>query len=162
MLRDGGIFDNSSNENYIVPLYGYDIVRQAKLIIKRLTYDSNVVKIMHIIFAFSTNCYTVNFDKNMNHDALLTGSFRLLGSQNVYTEILWKYMLYRYNYIEAALRFAGLVKHMLDLIILSADIYHDNIYHQKLVDDVVEQAKTVLTFSDIDETPLWGKLQHII
>ncbi|CAF0801471.1 unnamed protein product [Adineta steineri] len=160
MLRDGGIFDNSRNEQVIVPLYGYDIVHRAKSITRHLTYDSTLVKIMHIIFAFSTNSYTVNFDKkNMNSDALINGSFRLLGSQNMYVEILWKYMLYRYTYMEAALHFAALIKYMLDLITLSADIYSENIHHQTLVDDLVEQAKNTLIISDIDTTPLWGKLK---
>lgn len=158
MLRDGGIFENYRNETVIVPLYGYEAVRKARSIIKRLGYDSTLAKAMLAVFAFSTNCFTLDFDKNLHQDALLYGEFRLLGSQNMYVEILWTYMLYRYSYMETALRFAGLVKHMLDLIILSSDIYTENVYHQQLVDDVVERAKNTLILSDIDETPLWGKL----
>ncbi|CAF1522004.1 unnamed protein product [Adineta ricciae] len=158
MLRDGGIFESYRNETVIMPLYGYEAVQKARSIIKRLGYDSTLAKAMVAVFAFSTNCFTVDFDKDHHQDALLHGEFRLLGSQNMYVEILWTYMLYRYSYMEAALRFAGLVKHMLDLIILSSDIYTENVYHQQLVDDVVEQAKNTLTLSDIDETPLWGKL----
>lgn len=157
MLRDAGIFESTRNENLIMPLYGYDTVRKARQITKRLCADSTLAKIMPIIFAFSTNCYTVNPEKNVHRDPLLSGSFRLLGSQNMYAEILWKYMLYRYQEGEAALYFAGLIKHMLDLITLSAGIYTDNVYHQQLVDEVVEQAKTTLIPADIDETPLWGK-----
>jgi hypothetical protein len=157
MLRDAGIFDNSRNEGLIVPLYGQEIVRQGKPIIMKLDFDSTLVKIMHIIFAFSTNCYTINYDPHMNKDALLQGAFRLLGSQNFYTEILWKYMIYRYGYKETIHRFAALVKQMLDLITLSAHIYTNNPHHQILVDDLVVQAKTALVLNEHDVAPLWGK-----
>ncbi len=156
MLRDSGMFDNRRNESIIVPLYGQEIVRQAKQINTRLDFDSTLVKIIHIIFAFSTNCYTVNYDPYMNKDALLRGTFRLFGSQNLYIEILWKYMLYRYGYEETVYRFLALVKQMLDLIILSAGIYLDNPRHQILVDNFVEEAKTELV-NENSVVPLWGK-----
>ncbi|CAF1108496.1 unnamed protein product [Rotaria sordida] len=157
MLRDAGIFDNIRNESIIAPLYGHEIVRQAKQITMRLDFDSTIVKIIHMVFAFSTNCYTVNYDPYMSTDALLKGTFRLLGSQNVYTEMLWKYMVYRYGYDETIRRFAALIKQILDLIVLSADIYMDNRYHQILVDDFVEEAKTALILNEKDSIPLWGK-----
>lgn len=158
MLRDAGMFGSKRNERILVPLYGHDIVHEAKKITSRLDIDSTLVKVIHIIFAFSTNSYTINYDTYMNNDALLLGAFRLLGSQNVYVEILWKYMLYRYGYHESIFRFAGLVKHMLDLIILSAGIYTENPHHQILVDDLVEEAKISLILDEKnDSIPLWGK-----
>jgi hypothetical protein len=157
MLRDAGIFHNNRNESLIVPLYGHEVVRQAKRIIMRLDFDSTLVKIIHIVFGFSTNCYTVNYDPCMNKDALLRGTFRLLGSQNVYVEILWKYMVYRYGYKETIYRFAALVKQMLDLIILSAGIYTYNPYHQILVDDFIEEAKSALDLDENNVVLLWGK-----
>ena len=156
MLRDAGIFDSSRNENLIVPLYGHEIVRRAKQINMKLDSDSTLVKIIHIILAFSTNSYTVKYDPYMNRDALLHGTFRLFGSQNVYIEILWKYMIYRYGFKETVLRFAALVKQMLDLMILSAGIYTNNPHHQLLVDDMVEEAKSALIDGN-HAIPLWGK-----
>jgi hypothetical protein len=156
VLRDGEIFGDSRNESLLMPLYGDDIIRQIKRINIKMDLDSTLIKIMHIIFDFSANCYTVNFDMNMDTDALLRGTFRLLGSQNMYVEILWKYMLYRYNYTEAALRFASLVKQLLDLITISVGIYTNNIHHQILIDELVEQATTALTLNDSNATPLWG------
>ena len=157
MLRDAGMFDNSRNESIITPLYGEEVVRQAKRIIMRLDHDSTLIKIVHIIFAFSTNCYTINYDPNVHFDALLSGTFRLLGSQNLYTEILWKYMLYRYGYVQTILRFFGFIKQMLDLINLSAGIYSSNPHHQILVDDLVGEARKALALNDNSDEPLWGK-----
>ncbi|CAF3341862.1 unnamed protein product [Rotaria socialis] len=58
---------------------------------------------------------------------------------------------------KAILRFAALVKHMLDLLALSADICRDNRLHRLLVDDLVEQAKETLSINEKDFVPLWGK-----
>ncbi|CAF4750987.1 unnamed protein product, partial [Rotaria socialis] len=58
---------------------------------------------------------------------------------------------------KAILRFAPLVKHMLDLLALSADICRDNRLHRLLVDDLVEQAKETLSINEKDFVPLWGK-----
>ncbi|CAF3830329.1 unnamed protein product [Rotaria sp. Silwood1] len=157
MLRDAGIFNNMRNESIIAPLYGQEIVHRAKRISMKLDFDSTLVKMLHMIFAFSTNCYTINYNPHMNNDALLTGTFRLLGSQDVYTEILWKYMIYRYGYEETILRFTALIKIILDQIILSTDTYMNNRYHQIIVDDLVEKAKHSLSLNEKDFVPLWGK-----
>lgn len=157
MLRDAGMFDNARNESLIVPLYGEEIVRQAKRLIERLDSDSSLIKLMHMIFAFSTNCYTVNANRSNDRDALLHASFRLLGTQNVYVDLIWKYMLYRYGFDQSVRRFASLIKHMLDLIVLSSDIYRENHYHRILVDDLVDKAKVVLQFEQQETMPLWGK-----
>ncbi|CAF2659080.1 unnamed protein product [Rotaria sp. Silwood2] len=140
MLRDAGIFDNMRNESIILPLYGNEIVRQAKRITRRFDFDSTLIKIIHMVFAFSTNCYTINYDPYMNNDTLLIGTFRLLGSQNKLFFV-----------------FSALVKIILDQIIFSTDIYMNNRHHQILVDDLVEEAKTSLILNEKDFIPLWRK-----
>ena len=87
----------------------------------------------------------------MEEDAFLYDSSRLLTSQNAYVEILWKYMIYRYGHEESVQRFTALVKQMLDLIVLSSDIYVDNPHHQILVDDLVEAAKITLVIDEQEE-----------
>jgi hypothetical protein len=151
MLRDAGMFDNTRNESYLVPLYGQEIVCQAEAIARRFDLDSSLVKLIHIVFAFSTNCYIVKFDPWLEEDAFLHDSSRLLMSQNAYVEILWKYMIYRYGHEESVHRFAALIKQMLDLIVLSSDIYADNPHHQILVDDLVESAKITLVIDEEEE-----------
>ncbi|CAF4150440.1 unnamed protein product, partial [Rotaria sordida] len=81
--------------------------------------------------------------------------------QNVYTVLLWKYMPYRYGYKHTIRRFAALIKQILDLMVLSAGIYMDNQYHRILVDDLVEEAKTILILNEKDSVPLWGKDNHL-
>ncbi|CAF1584232.1 unnamed protein product, partial [Rotaria magnacalcarata] len=51
-----------------------------------------------------------------------------------------------------------LVKHMFDLLALSADICRDNRLDRVLVDALVEQAKETLSINENDFVPLWGKI----
>jgi hypothetical protein len=151
MLRDAGMFDTARNESYLVPLYGQYIDCQARDIVRRFDLDSSLIKLIHIVFAFSTNCYTVKFDPWMEEDAFLYDSSRQLTSQNVYVEILWKYMTHRYGHADSVQRFAALVKRMLDLIVSSSNIYVDNPHHQMLVDDLVEEAKISVVIDEEEE-----------
>lgn len=80
--------------NILLSIYGYDIFQQTKRIIKQLNYDLIIIKLILLIFTFPSNCYMVDKHKNMYDDSLLYGTFRLLSSQNLYVEILWKYIIY--------------------------------------------------------------------
>ena len=63
---------------------------------------------MLIILTFSSNLSVLTFPNKLPSDTFLLGTFRLLGSQNVYVELLWQYMLYRYGYNQTVIRFAYL------------------------------------------------------
>jgi hypothetical protein len=91
------------------------------------------------------------------NDQLLHGTFRLLGSQNVFVEILWKYMLYRYGFMEAVRHLNNLVKHILDMIELAGNVYKNHQLHHDFVDEVVEKTKEQLIISQNEPIVLWGK-----
>jgi hypothetical protein len=93
----------------------------------------------------------------MSNDSLIYGTFRLYGSQNVYVELLWKYMLYRYGYCDTVLHFNKLVKHILDMIKIAAVVYVSHAIHHDYIDDIVEKTKENLITSQNDLIPLWGK-----
>ena len=84
---------------------------------------------MLLVIAFSSNCLIVDIHENMHNDSFIFGTFRLYGSQNVYVELLWRYMLYRYGYSETVLRFSKLVKYILDNIKQTASVYMSNKIH---------------------------------
>jgi hypothetical protein len=93
----------------------------------------------------------------MQNDSLRFGTFRLYGSQNVYVELLWKYMIYRYGYYQTVLRFARIVKYILDKIRQSTSIYMTNKIIRDFMDDIIKKIKEKLTTSQNDMVPLWGK-----
>ena len=150
------LFDQ--NENAILPLYGFDNVQQTKRITQQLDHDITLLKLMLMIFAFSSNLFTVIERKNFPDDGLLLGTFRIFGSQNVYLTIIWQYMIYRYGFSETVKRFAALVKTLLDMIRLASDITDSNTTHRQLVGTVIEQTKQTIDTGIHENSPLWGKI----
>jgi hypothetical protein len=112
---------------------------------------------MLITLTFSSNLFTLTKDENMSRDSLLYGTFRLFGSQNVYVEILWKYMIYRYGFSESVKRFSVLIKLLLDMLQLASDINDSNSIHHTLADQLIEQTGRSLRIDDQENISLWGK-----
>jgi hypothetical protein len=74
-----------------------------KIELSRATPDTSAsdlifIKLILMKLTFSSNLFTVNEKKNFHEDNLLYGTFRLFGSQNVYVELMWNYMIYRYGF----------------------------------------------------------------
>ena len=157
IFRFAGAFDSLLSSNIIMSIYGYDVFQQTKRIAMRLEYDSLIIKLMLIILAFSSNCYMVDDDEKLNHDSLLNGTFRLFGSQNVYVEILWRYMIDRYNYYDAALRFDRLIKYVLDLIQILENTHKNNKIHQNFIEKVAILTVQSLPINENEVVPLWDK-----
>ncbi|CAF4143197.1 unnamed protein product [Rotaria sordida] len=151
------MFDNISSKSIMNPLYKLDDVEYTRSLTMRLDPDPTLVKLIIMVLSFSSNCFTIHADQNMQRDSLLMGTFRLLGSQNAYVEIMWKYMLYRYGYFESAKRFCELIKIMLDEINMASNIYDNNKIHQNLANQIIEGTKRSLTFDGSENIPLWGK-----
>jgi hypothetical protein len=157
ILRLSGMFDSSKNDKILISIYGHDIFQQTRRIAMQFDYDLVITKFMLITLAFSSNCYRIDEKEKIHNDSLLSGTFRLLGSQNVYVEILWKYMIYRYNYYDASLRFARLIKHILDLLQISGNASQDNELHQSFVEEITVLTEQSLTINENEFVPLWGK-----
>jgi hypothetical protein len=78
---------------------------------------------------------------------LFSNTSHLLQIQNVYVEMMFKYMLYRYGYNETALRFASLIKSCLDQnLMVSGDGYLKQ--HEQMVQKITEQTERSLILSD--------------
>lgn len=157
VFRDTSVFYNPVTFDSYHRTYGEQTMRQSFLLTKRLDLDSTLFKLMFLVIVFSSNCCIVDMDQHARDDTFLFGTYRLYGSQNVYVLLLWKYMVYRYGEQHAVLRFAGLVKNVLDMISDAARTYLDNELHHHLVDDVVEKVKDELILGQHEPVALWGK-----
>jgi len=140
-----------------VTIYGLEFMLQAKCMNKQLDPDSIIIKLMLIVLAFSSNCFTVDIDENTHNDSLLYGTHRLTGSQNVYIDLLWKYMVHQYGYQNAVFRFSRLVQLVLDLMKYSASAYITNTIYHNLVNNVIQKMKHSLIINQNEQVPLWGK-----
>ncbi|CAF0719310.1 unnamed protein product [Adineta steineri] len=156
-FRHTGILRIPEYFNAFITIYGSDIMLSLRHTIEQLDPDPTLVKIILIILAFSSNCLIVNTNKTMKRDSLLDGTFRLLGSQNVYVELLWKYLISKYGYDESVLRFARLIQIFLCIIKKLAIVYTNNATHRAIFDNIADRTKQTLAINENDRTLLWGK-----
>ncbi|CAF0712036.1 unnamed protein product [Adineta steineri] len=156
-FRHTGILRIPEYLNAFITIYGSDIMLSLRYTSEQLDSDPTLIKIILIILAFSSSCLIVNTNKTMERDGLLDGTFRLLGSQNVYVELLWEYLISKYGYDESALRFARLIQTFLCIIKKLAIVHTNNATHRKILDGVTAIVKQTLANNENDRTLLWGK-----
>ncbi|CAF4167469.1 unnamed protein product [Adineta steineri] len=156
-FRHTGILRIPEYLNAFITIYGSDIMLSLRHTIEQLDPDPTLIKIILIILAFSSNCLIVNTNKTMERDSLLDGTFRLLGSQDVYVELLWKYLISKYGYDESVLRFARLIQIFLCIIKKLAIVYRNNATHRTIFDNIADRTKQTLAINENDRTLLWGK-----
>jgi hypothetical protein len=154
--RDSGCIDSSTFLTNTASTYGLEAIPRIKHLKNQLDSDSTLVKLMLVILAFSSNCSVLTVPDNMHVDTLLLGTFRLLGSQNVYVELLWKYMIYRYGYHETVIRFSYLIKQVLDLMDHMTKSCMKFKTYQIRLDDFFNENKPLLITSPNEHIPLWG------
>jgi hypothetical protein len=157
IYRETGLLDNSKCYKSYVDAYGSEIIRDSHQLVHRSHIDATNFKLILIILAFSSNCFTVDVPENIQNDRLIFATFRLFGSQNIYVELLWRYMLYRYGFHGAVQQYDRLIKHILDMIELAGSVYKSNQVHHDFVDDVVEKTKEQLVISQNEPIVLWGR-----
>ncbi|CAF0712032.1 unnamed protein product [Adineta steineri] len=156
-FRHTGILHIPEYLNAFITIYGSDIMLSLRHTVEQLDPDSTLIKIILIILAFSSNCLIVNTNKTMERDSLLDGTFRLLGSQNVYVELLWKYLISKYGYDKSILRFIRLIQIILCVIKNLAIVHTNNATHRTIFDDIADRTKQILANNENDRTLLWGK-----
>lgn len=110
--------------------------------------DSNgsLIKILLFIMICSSNCSIATFDTDETMKTM-EQTRDLIRFQDIYANILWKYLVYLYGYDHAVLRMASLVKNMLD-VMLMLDMMPTNEKHQHMVDAIVMETEKNLLIED--------------
>jgi hypothetical protein len=110
--------------------------------IKQLDPDDTFIKLMLATFAFSTTKYTI-YTKNILINE--TNIKAIVSIQDTYTEITWRYLLYKCNHREAVIRFSNLIR---SLFFVIAAIVEANESQQfiEMVDTVIERTEQTLCF----------------
>ncbi len=156
VLRDSGCIDSSAFIKDYTSTYGMHAVSRIKHFTDQIDSDSTLVKLLLIILTFSSNCSVLTAPTTKFNDPLLLGTFRLLGSQNVYVELLWKYMVYRYGDHQTVIRFAQLIKNVVDLIDHLTNVCMKvNVYRFDLDSIFFENKRSVIN-SPNEHIPVWG------
>ncbi|CAF1256092.1 unnamed protein product [Rotaria sp. Silwood1] len=82
-------------------------IAATKRIADRLDFDIIVMKLLLSILCFSTNQYTVySNSRSVN----LSNIKQILHIQSRYTELLWQYLVYKYNFQGAVKCFSNLIR----------------------------------------------------
>ncbi|CAF2676467.1 unnamed protein product [Rotaria sp. Silwood2] len=117
LLRQSELITNSAFCHGIEITYGTIPYNLSLNLISSLDQDVDLVKLSLSIFAFCTNSCTLFNEKNSSL-MYLTDIKSFLSIQNMYAEVVWKYLLYKYSFEQSVIRFSQLVKNMITAVTL--------------------------------------------
>ena len=137
VARETDAFHNCTYMTACSALYGYDYMAKCAQDNRRLEANGSLLKLMLFVLIFSSNCSIVFYPGDASSGAVVeeeeegedgvgggrdssnkrkTNTMKeLLGMQDVYVTMLWKYMVYLYGYNQAAVRFSSMIKSVIDM-----------------------------------------------
>ncbi|UJR15864.1 hypothetical protein I4U23_002790 [Adineta vaga] len=109
------------NYEYItctIETYGLTIIHEVVKLAHRIDQDGILFKLVLVVLSFST-CYNTIYTTDDDHNVTLQSnsslnSMEIFSIQNIYVDVMFKFLLYRYGYDQAVLRFGSLIKTILD------------------------------------------------
>ncbi|UJR23911.1 hypothetical protein I4U23_026883 [Adineta vaga] len=139
LLYQSHLFDYSLFYQSTQTIFSSNSTATIKRVIDHLDSDDTFIKLVLALLAFSTTNYTI-YSGSMSH---LIDSNAILPTQNLYTEITWRYLLHKYNQNEAVVRFMNVIRCMLlvNRVIVEA---HDSQQFMEIVDGIIEQSERKL------------------
>jgi len=131
--------------NAVRVMYGEDICVRFQHFVEHFRSDVELHKISLIIFAFST-CYASStcFDS----DGDLSNIKEIVAIQNMYAEVIWRYLLYKYTSEQAVIRFMNLIETFLLVLPIVVEMKSHVQDHVRLMDSLVEQSEIALVLDD--------------
>ncbi|CAF5107359.1 unnamed protein product [Rotaria sp. Silwood1] len=111
-----------------------------KRVIDRFDSDVTFIKLILAILAFSTISYTV-YRKNTQSN--LTNIKAILSIQDMYTDLAWRYLLYKYGHHQAVIRFSNLLRCLFSVSEAIVEA-HEAQQFTDIIDYVVEQTEEAL------------------
>jgi len=140
MSRQHQLFNYPSFYNSLEIIFNQTAVAFSKRTINQLDPDDTFLKIIFAIMAFSTtNCTIYTKLDPIN----LTDIKKVLSIQNVYVELAWRYILYKYGHHQAVIRFSNLIRCLLFLNRSIAEA-HESKQFAEMIDTVIEQTEQIL------------------
>lgn len=114
-------------------------------VLKFIDKDIDTAKIALSLFAFSNNISIFSSNMVLKPFNTLT-IFRV---QNNYTEIMWKYFVYKYGYYQSIKQFINLLQCLLTATNTVCDAQNVE-KHINDIESLVEQAELALVLDDIE------------
>ncbi|CAF4835342.1 unnamed protein product [Rotaria sp. Silwood1] len=108
ILRQSQLITNSGFRNGLEITYGTIPYYLSMNLISSLDQDCDLVKLSLSVLAFCTSsCAIFNNNTSLMY---LTDIQSFLNIQNMYAEVIWKYLLYRYSFEQSVVHFNQLVQ----------------------------------------------------
>ncbi len=136
LLRQSELITNLAFRQGLENTYGTIPYNLTLTTISLLDQDINLVKLTLSLFAFSTNSCTL-FNENMT-SRYITDNQALLRIQNMYAELIWKYLLYKYTFNQAVVRFSQLVKCIIAALSVKTHLQAVT-HHTDVIDSLIQK-----------------------
>ena len=136
LLRQSGLIVDSAFCQGLENTFGPTPFSLLMTMISLLDQDPDLVKLTLSLLAFTTSSCTI-FDENVPY--LRVQDYRaLLRIQNIYAEAIWKYLIYRYTFSQAVMRFTNLV-HCLTITLTQKTHLQSVKYHRDVIGSLIER-----------------------
>ncbi|CAF3103978.1 unnamed protein product [Rotaria sp. Silwood2] len=111
-----------------------------KRVIDQLDPDNTFIKLVFAILTFSTINYTI-YRKNVHTNFINITQTLLV--QDMYTDVTWRYLLYKYGYHQAVIRFSNLLRCLFTVTAAVVEA-HESEKFTEMIDSVIEQTEQTL------------------
>ena len=133
---ESDLFNSEIHRAVSREIYGDEYIFQSYRVLQNFDTNRLLLKVMMIISAFSTNSSMIVFNHCPSNSSISQAVY-LVRIQDAIATIFWKYLIYRYGFFEASIRYANLIKSHLDILkLLNQNSSHD---HQRMVNSIVDQ-----------------------
>jgi hypothetical protein len=136
------ILDNPAMFKSIENIYGSTTLANGIRAIDQLDSDNMFIKLALALLTFSTLNYT--YYTNTPPDNLIHIQ-TVLYIQDIYTELIWQYLVYKYNHQQAVLCFSNLIR-CIFLINNGIIEVHELQHYQDMMNSIIKQTEMTLTF----------------
>jgi len=126
-------------------VYGHSLLPLIQHLLKFIDPDIAIAKLTLSLFAFSNNISI--FSSNIK--TKFTNTFEIFRIQNIYVEVMWRYLLYKYGYYQSIQRFINLIQ----CLLAATDVIFEAQNIQQHVNDIellVERTELTLVLDDMD------------
>ena len=126
-------------------VFGSDFMIKCARDNEQLVTNGNVIKIMLFVLIFSSNCSIVMYNDLEDFDSI-SSSLELVHIQDIYTIMLWKYLVYLYGEDGAVIHFSLLIKSVLLMLTRTTEI--TNMIGSVFLDRTIAYMASLLNIKD--------------
>jgi hypothetical protein len=122
-------------------IFGREVMLTIKPIINSFDFDIIFIKLILTIIAFSTINYTVYTNTIPIN---LTDIKTMIRIQDTYTELTWRYLVYKYTYEQAVKRFCNLLRCLFNVNFTVVEVNRIEEY-TNMIDTIVEKTEEIFS-----------------